>query len=93
MVERKLDLGVVATQLPGTRCYSETIDAEMSRFLEEATARVTVSLTAKRATREALAMLLLEKQVLIAARSTSCSMNRVPEKGGFRTGVWMSWQP
>ena len=57
-----------APQLPEARSYSErtaeTIDAEVSRLLQEAKARVAATLTAKRPLLEALARLLLEKEVL-----------------------------
>ena len=43
---------------------TETIDAEVSRLLEEAKARVAATLTAKRAVLEALAKLLLAKKVV-----------------------------
>ena len=55
-------------QLPEARSYSErtaeTIDTEVRRLLDEAKARVAATLTAKRALLEALARLLLEKEVV-----------------------------
>ena len=57
-----------APQLSEPRAYSErtaeTIDAEVSRLLEEAKARVAATLTAKRPLLEALAKLLLAKEVV-----------------------------
>ena len=57
-----------APQLPEARTYSErtaeTIDAEVKRLLEEAKSRVAATLTEKRASLEALARLLLEKEVV-----------------------------
>ena len=57
-----------APQLPEARSYSErtaeTIDAEVSRLLQEAKARVAATLTAKRTVLEALARLLLAKEVV-----------------------------
>ena len=57
-----------APQPPEARSYSErtaeTIDAEVRRLLDEAKARVAATLTAKRALLEALARLLLEKEVV-----------------------------
>ena len=57
-----------APQLPEARSYSErtaeTIDIEVRRLLEEAKSRVAATLTAKRALLEALAGLLIEKEVV-----------------------------
>ena len=57
-----------APQLPEPRAYSErtaeVIDAEVSRLLQEAKARVAATLTAKRPLLEALARLLLAKEVV-----------------------------
>jgi cell division protease FtsH len=55
-------------QLPEARSYSERtaelIDAEVRRLLEESKARVLATLTEKRVLLDALARLLLEKEVV-----------------------------
>ena len=69
-----------APQLPEPRAYSErtaeTIDAEVSRLLKEAKSRVAGTLAAKRTQLEALAKLLLAKEVVDRAALDALLMER-----------------